>query len=47
MKLLTDGAVNAWVKDGLKEEDYGNKRANGQLTQDWFDKLLNKKKPNS
>ena len=23
-KLLTDGAVNAWVKDRLKEEDYEN-----------------------
>ena len=26
LKLLTDGAVNAWVKDWLKEEDYENKR---------------------
>ena len=40
LKLLTDGAVNAWVKDQLKEEDYENKKANGQLTQDWFDRLL-------
>ena len=26
LKLLTDGAVNAWVKDRLREEDYENKR---------------------
>ena len=44
LKLLTDGAVNAWVKDWLKEEDYENKKANGQLTQEWFDKLLKKMK---
>ena len=44
LKLLTDGTVNAWVKDQIKEEDYENKRANGQLTQDWFDKLLKKMK---
>ena len=44
LKLLTDGAVNAWVKDQLKEEDYENKKANGQLTQEWFDKLLKKMK---
>ena len=44
LKLLTDGTVNAWVKDQLKEEDYENKKANGQLTQEWFDKLLMKMK---
>ena len=44
LKLLTDGAVNAWVKDQLKEEDYENKKAKGQLTQEWFDKLLKKMK---
>ena len=44
LKLLTDGAVNAWVKDRLKEEDCENKKANGQLTQEWFDKLLKKMK---
>ena len=44
LKLLTDGAVNAWVKHWLKEEDYENKKAKGQLTQEWFDKLLKKMK---
>ena len=44
LKLLTDGAVNAWVKYRLKEEDYENKKAKGQLTQEWFDKLLKKMK---
>ena len=44
LKLLTDGAVNAWVKDQLKEENYEDKKANGLLTQDWFDKLLMKMK---
>ena len=44
LKLLTDGAVNAWVKDRLREEDYENKKAKGQLTQEWFDKLLKKMK---
>ena len=44
LKLLTDGAFNAWVKDRLKEEDYENKKAKGQLTQEWFDKLLKKMK---
>ena len=44
LKLLTDSAVNAWVIDQLKEEDYENKKAKGQLTQEWFDKLLKKMK---
>ena len=44
LKLLTDGAFNTWVKDQLKEEDYENKKAKGQLTQEWFDKLLKKMK---
>ena len=44
LKLLTDGAVNAWVKDQLREEDYEDKKAKGQLTQEWFDKLLKKMK---
>ena len=44
LKLLTDGAVNAWVKDRLREEDYEDKKAKGQLTQEWFDKLLKKMK---
>ena len=44
LKLLTDGALNAWVKDRLKEEDYEIKKAKGQLTQEWFDKLLKKMK---
>ena len=44
LKLLTDGAVNAWVKDWLKQEDYENKEAKGQLTLEWFHKLLKKMK---
>ena len=44
LKLLRDGAVSTWVKDWLKEEDYENKKAKGQLTQEWFDKLLKKMK---
>ena len=31
-------------KISLKEEDYENKKAKGQLTQEWFDKLLKKMK---
>ena len=29
LKLLTDGAVNAWVKDRLREEDYEDKKGKG------------------
>ena len=31
LKLLTDGTVNTWIKDQLKEENYEDKKANGQF----------------
>ena len=44
LKLLTNGADSTLVKGQLKVKDYGEKRTQGQLTQEWFDNLLEKMK---
>ena len=44
LKLLTDGAANAWIKDYLKAMKYEVKKMNGELTYEWFEELLKRMK---
>ena len=44
LKLLTDGAGNAWIKDKLKAMKYEEKKMNGELTYEWFEELLRRMK---
>ena len=44
LKLLTDGAANAWIKDKLKDMKYEEKKMNGELTYEWFEELLKRMK---
>ena len=44
LKLLTDGAANAWIKDKLKAMKYEEKKMNGELTYEWFEELLKRMK---
>ena len=44
LKLLTDGAANAWIKDKLKAMKYEEKKMSGELTYEWFEELLKRMK---
>ena len=44
LKLLTDEAANAWIKDKLKAMKYEEKKMNGELTYEWFEELLRRMK---
>ena len=44
LKLLTDVAANAWLKDYLKAMKYEEKKMNGKLTCEWFEELLKRMK---
>ena len=44
LKLLSDGAANAWIKDKLKAMKYEEKKMNGELTYEWFEELLKRMK---